>query len=217
MTDFFGTVELSCSHWVIRCEPHVKARLKRVFPRVLQYASDAIQLSATAENTRELEWFLQRYPMKVSEPEKLAALAVEHRDREMRVAEMLAHRAPVAKSELAKPAREYQHFAKAVFDIKNGLLLGDMVGLGKTVTAILSMTETENLPAVVVCPIHLMTHWGGKIAEFAPWLKVHIIKKGTPYPLIKAKRSRSEDLFPDRLPDVIIINYHKLRGAGLKY
>lgn len=213
MIESYGSVELVGSTWVIRCEPHVKARLKRVFPRAPQVSADSIKLSATDENSRELEWFLQRYPMAVAQPDQLHRLATQHRAVEMRLADLMAHRVPPDAESLvlAKPAREYQLFARALLNIKGGQLLADDVGLGKTITGILSMLNPENLPAIVVCPTHLPGHWSSKIAEFAPHLKVHRIRVGTPYDLIKSKRSRDADLFPDRLPDVIVINYHKLR------
>jgi hypothetical protein len=61
----FGQIRYHQNHWRIQCEPHVRTRLKRVFPRVPQHAADVTILSDTPENCRELEWFLQRYPMTV--------------------------------------------------------------------------------------------------------------------------------------------------------
>src|SRR3546814_2343833 len=50
-----------------------------------------IRISDSPENSRELEWFLQRYPM-VFQPEsiidRLTAQAIEHRDTETRLAEI---------------------------------------------------------------------------------------------------------------------------------
>src|SRR3546814_2121730 len=73
------------------------------------------------------------------------------------------------------------------------------------------MTRPKALPAVVVCPAHLPRHWERAINRFAPELRVHRIRTGQVYPLIREPRDRQVDLFPDRLPDVIIVSYHKLR------
>ena len=211
MIESFGTVQYQQKRWLVTCEPHIKARIKRVFPRAPQHAADGIPISNTPENCRDLLWFLGRYPMQVDRPDLLAEFAETHRATEARVASLLASRVPPPPIELAEPAREYQAFAAQLLEIKGGLLLADDVGLGKTVTSICSMTLAENLPTLVVCPTHLPTQWRDMIHRFAPGLSVHIVKKGTPYPMLKASRGGQLELLNDRLPDVLIINYHKLR------
>lgn len=211
--NIYGQVEYSGRYWRITCEPQVRSRLKRVFPRVPQSAGHHIDLLASAENSRELLWFLQRYPMDMS-AEALAALhhqADQHFEMERSLAELVAGRRELPPFELAKPAREYQRFGAAQVDIRGGLLLADDLGLGKTVTAMCLMAETKNLPAVVVYPAALPNHWPEKLAEFLPNLRVHHIRTGKPYPLIKQPRQRITDLW-DSLPDVILVSYHKLRG-----
>jgi SNF2 family DNA or RNA helicase len=198
--------------WRVICEPHVRARLKRVFPRAPQHAADHIDISSSPENARDLLWFLERYPMEVDRPELLEELASEHVKMEERIADLMALRNPPLKIDMAEPAREYQSLSAQLLEIKRGLLNADDVGLGKTVTAICSMTLPENLPAVVVCPAHMPPQWAAMVARFAPGLSVHILKKGTPYPLTRCIRRGQLELLDDRLPDVIISNYHKLRG-----
>lgn len=61
----YGTVAYNGRYWRISCEPQVRSRLKRVFPRVLQQAAAHIDLLGSPENSRELLWFLQRYPMEM--------------------------------------------------------------------------------------------------------------------------------------------------------
>jgi len=207
----YGSVSHQSGHWVIQCEPHVRSRLKRVFPRVSQRAAEAITLSDTPENTRDLEWFLQRYPMEVSEAAVLRARAAQHEDMERRLADMLAQRTPLPEFDLALPPREYQREAASMLEVREGLLLGDDVGLGKTVSSICSMVRNENLPALVVCQTNLPGQWAAEIAKFAPQLRTHVIRSGKPYPLVRSGHSRQADLW-DEPPDVLITNYHKLRG-----
>lgn len=209
----YGTVAFNGRHWRIRCEPQVRSRLKRVFPRVPQGAAEWIELVASAENSRELLWFLQRYPMDLAQDvhETLKARSAEHVHMEQSLAQLVAGRMDIPPFELAKPARRYQRFAGAHLEIRGGLLLADDLGLGKTVTAMCPMTVPGNLPAVVVYPASLPNHWPEKLAEFAPGLRVHLIRKGQPYPLTKQPRQRTKDLW-DTLPDVILVSYHKLRG-----
>lgn len=209
----YGNIKRRGRHWVISCEPQVRSRLKRVFPRVPQQAAEDIDLVASAENSRELLWFLERYPMTM-DAETRSALehsAAEHVQMEQSLAQLVAGRMDIPPFELAKPAREYQRFAGAQLGIRGGLLVADDLGLGKTVTAMCPMTVPGNLPAVVVYPAALPNHWPAKLAEFAPGLRVHHIRKGQPYPLTKQPRQRTKDLW-DTLPDVILVSYHKLRG-----
>ncbi|QIB08972.1 DEAD/DEAH box helicase (plasmid) [Pseudomonas fluorescens] len=209
----YGQIEFVGRYWFIKCEPQVRARLKRVFPRAPQEASEVIKLLASAENSRELLWFLQRYPMTM-EPETactLDALASEHVQMESSLAELLAGRMDMPPFELAKPARDYQRFAAVQTGIRGGLLVADDLGLGKTVTAMCLMAAEGNLPAVVVYPASLPNHWPEKMAEFLPNLRVHHVNSGRPYDLIKKPGQRRKDLW-DTLPDVILVSYHKLRG-----
>lgn len=209
----YGSVSKSDRYWLIICEPQVRARLKRVFPRAPQSAADSISLLATAENSRELQWFLQRYPMEMSSPdiEALDRLSSEHVEMEQSLATLVAGRGVLPDCDLAKPARDYQRYAAAQLEIRSGLLLVDDLGLGKTVTAMCSMTAGKNLPTVVVYPAALPNHWPEKLAEFLPNLRVHHIRTGKVYPLIKQPGQRIKDLW-DTLPDVVLVSYHKLRN-----
>ncbi|WP_314408837.1 SNF2-related protein [Pseudomonas kuykendallii] len=185
-TDSYGAVAFNGRTWRITCEPQVRSRLKRVFPRVAQGAASHIDLVGSPENSRELLWFLQRYPMTM-EAEVQAALehlAARHVEMEQSLAALVAGRLHLPAFELAKPPREYQRYAGAQVAIRGGLLVADDLGLGKTVTGMCPMAMPENLPAVVVYPAALPNHWPEKLAEFVPNLRVHHIRKGQPYPLI---------------------------------
>lgn len=196
--------------WLINCEPHVRSRLKRVFPRMPQQAAHTLLLSDTPENSRELEWFLLRYPMELSpeDRERLAGRSQAHVEAEQSIGQLLDGRLPLDEIRLALPPRDYQRYAAQMLELRRGLLLADDVGLGKTVTAICSMAREENLPALVVCPTHMPSHWAHFIQRFLPDLQVHVLKKGTPYELVR----KSGPLFPARYPDVLVTNYHKLKG-----
>jgi SNF2 family DNA or RNA helicase len=215
----FGTIAMHESHWQITCEPHVRNRLRRVFPQVSQRAGDNILISSNAENARDLLWFTQRYPLDIERKtlQLLKRLSIEHEETETAVQTLLNAIHPPQDFELAVPARDYQKVAANLLMLKSGLLLVDDVGLGKTASAICAMARSENLPVLVVTLTHLPEQWEAEIKKFAPELTVHILKSGQPYPLLpKAKASsRQETLFEQdapRMPDVIISNYHKLSG-----
>jgi len=146
--------------------------------------------------------------MEVENPEKLKELAEEHEATERIISNILNTANYKSQDfELAIPAREYQKVA-ADLAMKTGrLLVADDLGLGKSATAICTLTDTENLPALVVTLTHLTFQWRDEIAKFAPGLRTHIVKKGTPYDMTRGLRGKKE-----MFPDVIIMSYSKLSG-----
>lgn len=215
----YGKVRLEGGDWIISAEPHVRARLKRVFSRAPQQAGATVKLSASIENTRELEWFLQRYPMEVEGRDFMTDLAARHRATEAEVVDLLAGHVPPLQVSMALPPRDYQAIVPQFVRVKGGLLLGDDLGIGKTVSSICTMLLDGALPALVVAPTHLLRQWRDEIAKFAPALRVHLVKKGSVYDLAPKKRGKArgdgqQDLIgmDPHLPDVLVISYHMLRG-----
>lgn len=208
----FGHISHHDGYWHITCEAHVRTKLKRLFPEVDQRAGETIRLSNSAENCRDLLWFIDRYPMKVDQLKQLKRGAKQHVEQEDAVAALLERRHPPSDFTLAVPAREYQATAASLATIKRGLLVADDVGLGKTATAICLMAKSEHLPVLVVTLTHLPGQWKAELARFAPELQVHVLKSGKPYDLVPRRGHQSSLLPEPRLPDVIISNYHKLHG-----
>lgn len=210
MSRTYGKLTFDGKHkqWVIECEPHVAIRLKRVFGKADERQFGKIRISASIENSRDMEWFLDRYPLKADSETRalLVDRAREHRERQSLVESLLATRRAPQEFKLALPPRQYQSVAAGLWLASRGLLLADDVGLGKTVTAIAGFNNPQCLPALVVTLTHLPPQWKNEIARFAPELNVHVLRKGKPYDLV-GKRT----LFA-KFPDVIIANYHKLSG-----
>jgi len=207
----YGEIELKEGFWVINTEPQVSLRFKRIFEGVAKGRRfGTIALAATPQNSRDLlEMFLLRYPMEIDEHDQaeMEELAEKHREQEALVANILADDYEAPEFDLALPPREYQRIAAELAMRTGRLLVADDVGLGKTATSICTLTDPANLPALVVTLTHLPRQWQAEISKFAPKLRTHVVKKGTPYDMTVGKRGKKE-LFPD----VIIMNYHKLRG-----
>jgi len=193
-----ATYVASQKAWKLDLEPHVAMRAKQVFQKIRK-ASKVLYLSATEENCRDLEWFLQRYPLDVSHPDILVTKAQEFDQRATKTWQILQGHSVPKISGMALPPRPYQAQAAQLCFNTKGLLLADDLGLGKTVSAIALLALEGTLPALVVVPTHLQTHWKQQLKKFLPELKTHIIKKTAPYSL-------EEDTA------VVISTYHKLSG-----
>ena len=188
------------NEWVLEMEPHAAMRAKQVFQKIRKAKARTLTLSATDENCRELEWFLTRYPLAVSHPEVLAQKARSF-DRTADLAwSIIQGEYEVPDYEMVLPPRKYQSQAAQLCYATKGLLLADDLGLGKTVTGITLLANKGTLPALVVVPTHLQTHWKNQLKKFMPALEVHILKTKKPYALDKT----------GRFPDVIVSTYHKL-------
>lgn len=205
----YGTVTLNGRYWIIETEPQVALRLKRVFQKINKNQYGKLSLSASAENSHELGWFLIRYPMEMSKADRrsLEEKTEEHRNVELLVHQVQEGDYTAPEFELALQPREYQRIAADLAMRTGRLLVADDVGLGKTATSICTLTDPSNLPALVVTLAHLPKQWAKEIDKFLPKLRTHVIKKGTVYDVCKGKGGEKV-LFPD----VLIINYHKLGG-----
>jgi SNF2 family DNA or RNA helicase len=187
----YGDVALSpdAERWIIRrAEPHVSIRLKQLFPSIPKAAVPPYHLPHNLVTDTDLEWFMQRYPLGISEPDR-ASLTSGREAFLRRQAEMeqilMPDYVPMATAELkeGQQLRPYQWQAIEVLRRRGRLLLGDEGGLGKTYTAAgFMVTEPGSLPAAVVCDAHMQRQWKEKIEAFTH-LRVHLIKKGSPYNL----------------------------------
>ena len=204
--------------WEVVLLPHVMLSFKRLFRKVNAGEYGKVYITATEENCRDLLWFCERYDIEIKM--FLGATAdgkvIEDRSMGMRV---LTKRAQAYDERcesvfdilegkyvipdglrMRMPARAYQEQAAAMCLAMGSLLLADELGLGKTVSAIRLLADKRALPAIVVCPAHLPSHWVQQIGKFLPTLRCHVLKKGSVY------------RFPGAWPDVIITSYYKLRG-----
>ena len=127
----YGTLKLDGDRWRIECEPHVALRLKRIFGKVSRGARGSIEISATEENSRDLEWFAQRYPLDVADPDALDRLARAYDRKREHVTRILNGSFGFGNLPMALPPRDYQRIAAELAKTTGGLLLADEVGIGK--------------------------------------------------------------------------------------
>ncbi len=182
-----------------RLKPHVSMAFKRLFPKV-SITDTSFTLADTDATRSDLEWFLMRYPLRTIEHERLArgtariALKAAERGKIM-----LPTWTPSANTGFKENRQPYLYQSQAAQIALNNpnLLLGDDVGLGKTISALATLTMGAPLPAAIVVQPHLALQWAARIEEFTT-MTSHIIKGTQPYDLPKV--------------DIYIFKYSNLAG-----
>lgn len=207
----YGTLKLDRGAWWLAAEPHVVMMAKRLWKRTGGVGT--MKIEATAPAAVDLAWFLSRYPLEMTEGDRatLEGAAATHQEHIRRVADYLGQHLPPPAFDLAIPAREYQAREAAALLEQGHLLVADEVGLGKSLSGIIAMTDPRALPAVVVTLTHLPHQWVSEIKKFAPRLRTHILRNGDLYPL-DGSRDRQRGLLDP--PDVIVTSYSKLAKWG---
>lgn len=194
----YGTLEIVDHQWRLRADPHVMMMAKRIFQKIDKSSLETIHLSDTTANARDLQWFCSRYPMEMDAYSigHMKFHAQRHVDHVLKMDQIIAGKYEPKLFQMALPPREYQAIAATLYLNQKFLLLGDDVGLGKTIVSIASFCDPRTLPAFVVCYPFLQHQWMNQIFRFLPGTRVHIIKSEANYPLPPA--------------DVFIITYSKL-------
>lgn len=110
---------------------------------------------------------------------------------------------------------EYQKIGAAYVWLRGGrALIGDAMGLGKTVQAITAvrMKAPQTLPAVVVCPSSVLYNWETEIQRWYPQANVFV---GTSK--ILSNLSENELTDKERNADFIIIGWSSTSKYGPRY
>lgn len=154
----------------------------------------------TPENCRELDWFMHRFPMEMSDEHGLyiTNTITELENRISEVEQVFDENYQGKTFDLALPLRKYQKQSVDMFLKVKKMLNGDDVGLGKSSMSIAPLSFEENRPALVVCQPHLLSQWEKEITRFLPGIKTHICKGTKPYDI--------------KDTDVIITSYTRLDG-----
>lgn len=210
MRKTFGTLRREGEGWVVAAQADVATRLKRIFPRVQATHLGDIRIFDSLEVCRDLEWVLERWPMKISKADRKALTegANGHRSQQERVTAILEGKAKHASLPM-KPAhgrepRDYQQTAHDLASTTGSLLLADELGLGKTESSLLALSDPANRPMLAVTLAGGMPRqWVRELNAIFPDLKGVEAKKATPYDL--ADKDGNE-------PDLIVMNYAKLAG-----
>ncbi|WP_082489116.1 DEAD/DEAH box helicase [Dyadobacter sp. Leaf189] len=172
---------------ITKAEPHVCIKLKQLFPKIPISASVPFHFKNSPEICADLDWFMQRYPLFVSDTtlERIQKGKEKHIQdiNDVERIHMPEYTPPVVLLNGGFQARDYQVRASETYLKVKRLLIGDDLGLGKTLSGILSFLNPETLPAVVVVQTHMTEQWRKEGIEKFTNLKAHIIKGTKPYSL----------------------------------
>lgn len=197
---YFGRCWFEKGRWCVKAEPHVNLRIKDVFRQIHKGVAPYLVINSNPQVCKDLEWFMMRYPLEMTESDrnKLVEGRTQYDEKQANLERILLPDYVPEQVNLAKPLRNYQQVFVDLWMSTRKILNGDDVGLGKTVEAIAGAVAAGVGPAIVVVQTHLTFQWQQKFNEFAPDLKVHIIKSRKPYSLPEA--------------DVYISTYSKVIG-----
>lgn len=185
----YGRLQLQGNRWVLSdIPPHVAIRLKSMFPRVPKHQTGVFDLPANDAMSADLQWFLQRYPMDMSaaDMERLHQGTEQFEADRIRTEEILMPDWQPPSKHGFRPGLDAYHFQKQAAELwlrKKGLLLGDDVGLGKTISALYGLAGSRYLPAAIVVQAHLPTQWVNEYIVPFTYMTAHIIDGTKPYNL----------------------------------
>ncbi len=181
-----GSLNYANGQWLVESMlPHVSMRFKGMFKGLRDGQTPPFLIKDRPDMAVDLDWFMQRYPLTLSD--KAAA----------RLADGLAAYASVRDSlgalqrpdyapglltgfKLGEAAFNYQVCAAEMLRVTRRLLLLDDVGLGKTVSALASISDGWGLPAAVVVQPHLSSQWVKSYIERFTHLKAFEVKDRQP-------------------------------------
>lgn len=189
-----GVVALEGDRWKIdEIPPHIVIRLKQVFPKIPKTGAAPFYFENTLASCTDLAWFMSRYPLEISGVDKwtlehsVRAFDAKREEVDQIFADGWVAPAYPGWSEKPEDAlRTYQAQVPEMLARSNGLLCGDDLGLGKTISGIACCLLPGALPAAVVCERHLQGQWVRQIERFTN-MKAHAIKQTKPYLLPPAE------------------------------
>ncbi len=197
---YYGRAWQLGKHWEITGEPQMLMMFKRLF-RATGNQQGILKIDSTPMNAELVEWFLYRYPLEMSGLDASMLKSFADEARRLRAAgdDVLRGSATSFPIETKIPLRNYQTQAVQMLLLREALLCGDDLGLGKTCVA-LGAIAAGLQPALVVCKTHLQQQWVNEANKFLHGVKAHIVKSGFPYQ------------FPEH--NVAVMTYHKLNGQA---
>lgn len=203
----YGRLAYDAAHrrWVItELAPQVAIRAKRIFPRIATTQVGSYIFPDNDETRTELEWFIGRYPLVVSEADRgrmaLGRLAFERIRSEVDQVLSTSWQPSSSPARLREGVTLRPNQARVVEVARRTkrLLVADDVGLGKTLGSLAAVMDEAYLPVAVFAEAHVADQWQHEFVGKFTTLTAHVVAGTDPY------------MLPHR--DVYIFSYHKAPG-----
>lgn len=196
-----GKIHRDGEKWILsEIKPHVCIWLKRLFPKISQYAKQPYYLTDTPSMAADIAWMMQRYRFELHNSDK-RYLNKQYRWYQNNQAKTEAILSPnyTPLDRLGfndgYALRDYQKIAVDFTEHAKSALILDEIGLGKTIEGLGISTIPGATPTVYVVQPHLHDQWNDKATEFMN-AKVHKVIGNKPYSLPQA--------------DIYVIKYNQL-------
>lgn len=204
-------------------EPAMRELAKRLFPGAVTYHREIVRFRATRRAVGDLNWFLLRYPLELTDnaKEKIAEVmpaAIEHALRRERNTKLeLATTPPTFLAQLY----DYQREGAAFMIANERALLADGTGTGKTFTALGAAATVNRYPILCVVQPHVQFQWRRVIGALFDLPGEYQLDIEDDQFTVADKRGESlvhicAGLKPSALPDkpFVICHYSILRAWG---
>lgn len=200
--EYFGTLKVEGSKFIIKAKPNVIQMIKRLFPLSNISTQGLAEFPTNKRSLGDLNWFMMRYPLKIKNKDKYLSLLSDAKDHYI---ERDRINRAISKDEPAPSfighLYDFQKTGLSFLINNRRCLLADEMGLGKTPQALSLLSRVNKFPVVIVVPPHLMYNWQDEIKKFlGEEVKVEIIRGLNPV------RNPIEDA------DIYLIHYLILRG-----
>jgi hypothetical protein len=177
-----GAIDFDGRYWCApEMLPHVAIRFKHMFKGLGDAAVPPFVIKDRFDLPIDLDWFMQRYPLRMTDRAKTrVAQGLEAYAAQRATLGLLSK--PDYTPTLNPGFKEgetpfpYQVRAAEMLRATGRLLLLDDVGLGKTVSALASLSDGWGLPAAVVVQPHLSSQWVKQYIERFTHLKAFEVK-----------------------------------------
>lgn len=177
--------------WIIdKVPPHVSIRLKNIFPKLPTHAIAPYALKSTPDICADIQWFMSRYPLGVSDVDlkRLNDGGQDFYDKRAEAEAILLPDWEPTEICQVKPGQSFRKSQLVAADYLKSVgryLLVDPVGEGKTYSAIAATLLAAEGPSAFVVQPHLPPQFLKKIKTMTS-LRCHIVKTKKPYSLPEA-------------------------------
>lgn len=230
-TSAVSDLRLVGDQWVLSGDPYTLYRAEAAIPYAEKLENGSLAYPATEEIAVDLMWFMQRFKVNCWHEGDLRRAAAKHNLRQLDVGRILAgdFRTDAVNFRDGLMPRDYQTQAAMLWRANGGLLCADMLGVGKTISALAGIADRSMLPAVIVVPANLTLQWQNQIDKFLTGFQTHVVYQQRVYDprVVSTCKECGEAAtrqavairkcsycgaksFSAQLADVYVISYHKM-------